>query len=202
MRIETVDGDKIFLIRDYFTPDECAEAIAMAEEAGFTDAPITTGGGQVIHKEMRNNDRVMLERPAYAEWLWQRAKPFVPERDRVWSALGLNERLRFYRYDPGQKFSQHFDGYFRRNACEISRLTFMVYLNDDFEGGETVFYGGWRTFCEERFRVRPTRGTALLFVHAQLHEGAEVKTGRKYVLRSDVMYRLDEGASDPDADEE
>jgi hypothetical protein len=29
---------------------------------------------------------------------------------------------------------------------------------------------------------------ALVFVHEQLHEGAAVESGRKYVLRTDVMY--------------
>jgi hypothetical protein len=29
---------------------------------------------------------------------------------------------------------------------------------------------------------------ALVFVHRQLHEGALVLQGRKYVLRTDVMY--------------
>jgi hypothetical protein len=35
---------------------------------------------------------------------------------------------------------------------------------------------------------RPERGTALVFVHHQLHEGASVRSGRKCVLRTDVMY--------------
>ncbi len=38
-------------------------------------------------------------------------------------------------------------------------------------------------------RVQPQRGKALIFAHRQLHEGAAVVRGRKYVLRSDVMYR-------------
>ena len=29
---------------------------------------------------------------------------------------------------------------------------------------------------------------ALCFVHYLLHEGAEVQSGRKYVMRTDVMY--------------
>jgi len=29
---------------------------------------------------------------------------------------------------------------------------------------------------------------ALVFIHRQLHEGAPVIQGRKYVLRTDVMY--------------
>jgi hypothetical protein len=41
----------------------------------------------------------------------------------------------------GQKFAPHFDGFFRRSNGERSQLTFMVYLNADFTGGETKFYG-------------------------------------------------------------
>jgi hypothetical protein len=62
----------------------------------------------------------------------------------------------------------------------------MVYLNDDFVGGETKFYLDDGT---PRLDVKPERGMALVFVHRQLHEGAAVVQGRKYVLRTDVMYR-------------
>ena len=37
--------------------------------------------------------------------------------------------------------------------------------------------------------VTPERGKALVFYHRQLHEGLPVVRGRKYVLRTDVMYR-------------
>lgn len=55
----------------------------------------------------------------------------------------------------------------------------MVYLNDDFEGGDTHF---------EHLAIRPQTGMALIFVHELRHEGSAVVRGRKYVLRSDVMY--------------
>ena len=42
----------------------------------------------------------------------------------------MNERLRFYRYDIGQQFDWHYDGYFERDNGERSYLTLMVYLND------------------------------------------------------------------------
>ncbi len=61
----------------------------------------------------------------------------------------------------------------------------MVYLNSDFTGGETKFYNDDR---ELHIAVQPESGTALVFVHRQLHEGASVLSGRKYVLRTDVMY--------------
>jgi hypothetical protein len=64
---------------------------------------------------------------------------------------------------------------------EASRLTFMVYLNEDFGGGATEF-----DFPKET--VRPREGMALVFDHGLQHQGAEVTRGTKYVLRSDVMY--------------
>ena len=61
----------------------------------------------------------------------------------------------------------------------------MIYLNDDFTGGETKFDDS-----DERLQVTviPKRGMALAFAHMQLHEGAPVISGRKYVMRTDVMY--------------
>ena len=55
----------------------------------------------------------------------------------------------------------------------------MIYLNDDFAGGETNF----GETC-----IKPETGMALVFEHDLLHEGCAVMKGRKYVLRSDVMY--------------
>jgi hypothetical protein len=52
-------------------------------------------------------------------------------------------------------------------------------------GGETKFYldNGM-----PRLDVKPECGMALMFAHRQLHEGTSVVQGRKYVLRTDVMY--------------
>jgi hypothetical protein len=66
----------------------------------------------------------------------------------------------------------------------------MIYLNDDFDGGATSFrydYGG--TSIDGALHVTPRRGMALLFHHPILHRGDPVAVGRKYVLRTDVMYR-------------
>ena len=109
------------------------------------------------------------------------------------TAVGVNERIRFYRYDPGQQFDWHTDGFFRRDELEQSRLTFMVYLNDGFAGGETSFSGDGCTPRFADFSVTPSTGLALFFTHMLPHKGQPVTEGRKYVLRTDVMYstRLD-----------
>ena len=70
-----------------------------------------------------------------------------------------------------------------RVALAVGLLTFMVYLNDEFEGGETTI---------EKLDVQPEKGLALLFFHHVRHKGQPVVRGRKYVLRTDVMYQLTE----------
>lgn len=145
MHAECLDGDRIFVIHDFLGRDECGSFIARSEETGYDAAPISTAAGPVIEQDIRNNTRLVSDDAALSEVLWQRAQPFVPAIRGGWHVRGLNERFRFYRYDPGQKFAIHFDGFFRRGNDEQSQLTFMVYLNEEFTGGETKFYHEDRT---------------------------------------------------------
>ncbi|MDC0669076.1 2OG-Fe(II) oxygenase family protein [Nannocystis radixulma] len=181
-----IRGDGIFTVHDFCTADECAELLRLAHGIGFTAAPITTGRGFVMAPEVRNNTRVILDDEARAARLWQRLAPFVPERQDRWRAVGLNERFRFYRYEPGQYFRWHRDGSYFRDTREHSLLTFMIYLDAEFTGGSTDFDPDG-----EVLRVTPARGMALLFEHPIRHQGAPVLRGVKHVLRSDVMYRRD-----------
>lgn len=46
-----------------------------------------------------------------------------------------------YRYEKGQHFTMHRDQTFMLpNAKERTLFSFMIYLNDDFEGGHTTFF--------------------------------------------------------------
>jgi predicted 2-oxoglutarate/Fe(II)-dependent dioxygenase YbiX len=96
--------------------------------------------------------------------------------------IGLNERLRFYRYQPGQRFSPHMDHWYQSSERRITLLTVLAYFNDNFDGGDTRF--------QEQVDqvVRPKRGMVAVFQHKIRHEGCEVKRGAKYAMRSDVIY--------------
>lgn len=192
MQKERISGERIFVIHDFLSPGECDAHIGAGEAVGFEEATISLPRGPEMRKEIRNNTRVILDAPRLAEELFERARPYLPERIDNWQFAGLNERFRYYRYDPGQTFRPHLDGSFRRTDRERSLLTFMVYLNDGFSGGSTVFHS--RT--GEDLEVVPCEGMALVFEHPQLHEGAPVLSGRKYVLRTDVMYTLRSSGDD------
>jgi hypothetical protein len=169
----------IFTIAGVLSSDECRAYIEWTEGLGYETAPVSLAGGAVVRPDIRNNARVMVDSPERAEQLWSRLSADVPAVVEGRRAVGLNERLRFYRYGPGQRFAPHTDGCHRRPSGEESLFTLMIYLNGGARGGETRF---------ENVSVTPEPGLALVFDHYLLHEGALVEEGQKYVLRSDVMY--------------
>jgi prolyl 4-hydroxylase len=168
-------------VDDIMSEAECAEFRTRMDDLGCTPAPITTPRGFVMRPDVRNNTRVIIDDVPLAAELYRRIAPHVPPSLSNMHPIGANERFRCYRYDPGQRFAPHYDGAFHRSATEESLLTFMVYLNEDFEGGATAFHHFEKA-------VRPKTGTALLFQHRLLHEGCLIHSGVKYVLRSDIMY--------------
>ena len=147
-------GAGVFAIAGFLTPQECAHFIATSEANGYSEAAVRTDDGERIYKDARNNDRIIFDDPALAAMLYERALPHLPPDLDGWQPCGFNERMRYYRYEHQQQFTWHFDGSFRRSPTEESILTFLIYLNDDFTGGDTAF--GWDA-------VRPAQGMALVF---------------------------------------
>ena len=173
-------GAGLFTLKEFLTPQECAVYIGGSEETGYEEAAIQTANGSEIAREIRNNDRIVFDDPALAQTLFERARPFLPDVLDQWTLSGFNERFRFYRYVPGQYFKWHKDGFYFKSDDEVSLLTFIIYLNEGYEGGNTEFQ--WEI-------VKPSTGMALVFPHAMRHQGAPIASGTKYVLRTDVMYR-------------
>ncbi|MEZ5442520.1 MAG: 2OG-Fe(II) oxygenase [Lysobacterales bacterium] len=176
----------IFMVKEFLSRKECEEMIAKSESHGFEEAAISTAFGQVVVKNIRNNDRILWDDPLLADDWWHRCREFVPPSFGKWHAYGVNERFGFYRYKPGQVFRKHQDGSFRRGKGDESWWTLMVYLNAGFVGGRTRF---WFVGSENETVVEPEVGMALFFLHERTHEEELVEEGTKYVLRTDVMYR-------------
>lgn len=105
------------------------------------------------------------------------------------TAVGLNERIRFLKYEPGHFFGPHQDLRYTRGpdsgerAGETSHITVQLYLNEKFKGGATRFLCGKR-----HHDVKPRVGSVLIFDHDLLHEGSRVTGGIKYSVRSDIMF--------------
>jgi len=126
-------------------------------------------------------------------------------KEGVWHPVGLNECLRFCKYNPGDFFRKHCDACFIRSEDEQSWFTTMFYLNGNFEGGATRFLDidGPSSTChasqlnaakddEVLASVAPEPGLCLLFFQpGLLHEGEDLHSGLKYILRTDMMFQRD-----------
>ena len=173
-------SSKIWLIEGFCTPIECQGLIELSEDQGYVRADVNLPGGAKIVKGIRNNKRAIYMNTDLVQAYWSRLRPYCPPVIGDWVAIGLHERLRFYKYQSGERFKRHIDGHTQRNTNEKSFITFMIYLNDDYQGGHTIF---------DEVDIKPQTGMALCFMHAQKHEGSVIESGIKYVLRTDVMYQ-------------
>lgn len=209
---EDVAGvDGAFVVRGVLDADECAALIGAAEACGFGSFE----AGKNSHAALQIACRP--DSPAVRE-LSARLAPHAPRYIDGHAGAGeVSARLRFYRYaaDGAETFAPHVDAGFpgggldasgemafdAHDGCLASRLTVLLYLNEAFEGGETVFYGGSK--LEDRVAaVKPATGAALCFPQAVgeaamdaarrewcWHEGARVEAGEpKYVIRTDLLY--------------
>lgn len=179
IRKEVITRD-IFLLHNVLTQKECDNLILYSEQKGYEEATVFTGSSHQLMKGVRNNLRVIIDDQSFADKIWNKVSYLFKERISGFKAYGLNERFRFYKYSAGQRFKMHKDGAFVRGAGDTSIYTFIIYLNENYEGGSTDFYDG--------YSIKPKTGSALVFLHPLRHEGTVIKAGVKYAIRSDVMY--------------
>lgn len=189
LKIKTIH-DGVYLIEDAFSQDECSQLIERSEGIGFEAASVRTAGGPSMNTNIRNNERVVLDDFELANQMWERVGELLPRIDGQ-DACGVSTPVKFYKYKPGQRFKRHMDGSSLDGLGNQSQLSYLVYLNDGFEGGSTIFFDNEKVFGMRPplfDPMKPKLGSALLFRHKIWHEGEEVISGTKYILRSDVVY--------------
>ena len=91
------------------------------------------------------------------------------------------EPLPLMKYAPGDYFDWHTD---LTSGFDTQRTaTMIMYLNDDFEGGFTCFQ-------HLDLRIRPKRGSALVYYYTPaeplIHRGEAVISGTKFILNAFV----------------
>lgn len=131
------------LLSGVLSPLECAQFIVAAERLGYT--PDSVDG---IDNVVWLADESLLG-PLYA-----RVESLLPPVLEGHVLRGINARLRLFRYYQQAEYRPHIDGAWPGsgllpngeytddafNGDRHSRLTFLVYLNDGFEGGTTTFF--------------------------------------------------------------
>lgn len=85
--------------------------------------------------------------------------------------------------DGGGVVPPHIDENFRVGSS-LALYSILIYLNDAFTGGETVFNGSM-------YAPKIPVGAGLLFRHNILHEGLKVTSGEKHVLKTDLLFSFE-----------
>jgi prolyl 4-hydroxylase len=178
-----VEQAEIFAARDFLSPAECSELIAMIDRVARPSS--------VFDREYADHGRTSYSGDVDGSNSFVR----MIER-RICDLMGLNwvhaETFQGQRYLPGQEFRPHFD-YFdttesywpQVNASGGQRSwTAMAFLNHVEEGGST-------DFVRVGLGIAPEPGTLIMWNNAlpngepnpdTMHGGAKVVRGAKYII--------------------
>ena len=203
----------------------CLDSSSDDGDGAATPPPPPPASTPTTDHSLRSRACVLVADDALNDGFFARVAPFLPpalddccdargRRRGVGALAGLNRRWRCYKYDAGGTYRPHVDGAWPGSGLggpperpryvydafgdRLSKLTCLVYLNDDFEGGETAFFAAADAADGAAPRVavtavQPRRGSVLFFPHGEttgslIHEGSAVTDRNKFVIRTEVLY--------------
>jgi len=176
------------LLKGALSDDFCDKLVLKMNEQKWEDARINGGGTQIIDKSVRDCKRIMQIDHELSDHITNIIDEFLPENFNDCKKVGLNPMFRFLKYGIGNYFKRHYDLRYTDKDNNISLITVQIYLNDDFEGGETVFYDG-DYYGDRIYTYVPKKGDIILFDQIFEHEGSKIKEGIKYCVRTEAMYK-------------
>jgi len=171
-------------IKHFLTPDECKEIIKMIDANNQKSTVVIGGTKQVGLDDSRTSSTSNLPDIPLIQQIKQRIATTLELK------VDRGEPIQGQLYNGGEYFRPHYD-WFGKEAMESHggiagqrTHTLMIYLNDDFKGGET-------NFPNKELSVKPELGKAVWWRNTKddgsgdetvLHEGSDVISGTKYII--------------------
>ena len=172
--------------KNFLSKEECKSLIKLIKEKNQKSTVSNNDSDAPVYaSEYRNSSTSHLDP----------SNPLVYKiHQRIADYLGVDikkgEHLQGQLYEPGEYFKEHYDWFSEGESYDQNCLhsgqrthTFMVYLNEPKKGGKTKF-----PKLDKKFKAK--RGMALTWPNMKdgkvleevMHEGAEVKKGKKYII--------------------
>lgn len=169
--------DFLYAIDGILTKEQCLNYISMFDDPNNVEH---------INDKHRKYYRVQFKDEELAAELYEKVQSYIPKKIKK-ICVGMNKYIRLSKYEAGQFFGIHKDGinFDEDNKQNMSYATLNIFLNDDFEGGATLFYKNNKK--DLTLKCVPKTGRGSFFYSQQFHEGAKITTGYKYLLRTDLM---------------
>lgn len=192
-----ITDPEIILFGNFLSDEECNSLIELSKARLVESKVIDSATGGDIKHEARTSNNSFFQ---YGE-----TELLKTIENRIAQLLNIpmenGEALQVLNYSPGKEYKAHFDYFSPKNAESIHMKkggqrvgTFIMYLNDVEEGGET-------SFPELNIKICPKKGNALFFSYCNdktqtdkrtLHAGNPVIVGSKWIstkwLRQSSLY--------------
>jgi prolyl 4-hydroxylase len=183
-------GSEILLIESLLEPALCDHVIQIAECCQFKPSSILIN---VVDTDVRSSGILALGKNESAlqdstNQLLLRKVLII--QDMLFKRYGIKfphaEMCSILRYLPGQNYRRHVDNLLLEsryveiaNGIPTRDISIVGYLNDDFEGGETLF-------DRQNIKVKPQKGSVVVFpsYYTHPHQSLPVIRGRKYSFTS------------------
>ena len=201
-----------FHLLNVLSNTECDDFIELTNTLNYGEDSSISLSRSVRH----NQNLVWVIDQVMHDILWNRVQPFMHNKRNLFdnkAGIGLNKRFRFYKYEVGDFFKTHTDGAWfgsaivdgklidSENAKQKSRMTFLLFLSDDYIGGETQFLVNSQNSSKpatneknmNKVQIQTPKGSVLCFAHGHhaqhcLHSSLEIVQGVKYIIRTDVLF--------------
>ena len=175
------------LINNVFSDEECNNLIIHSENIGFVQASSYTDKYKKEHYflEIRKSLRCIIDSIDFAKIIYKRIAHIIPNNYKDMEFSEINPRFRFLKYTSGDHFAKHTDEHYKNDKNEISLITVLIYLNNDYEGGNTKFLFDNST----EISITPKIGLICLMDQNILHEVPTLINGVKYIIRTELMYK-------------
>jgi hypothetical protein len=162
----------IYELYDFLSPVECNKYIDIINTN--TNVVPFTDNGNFTNNKWRDIEE--------AELFYKRLETF----NLCDNILRPNNIIMSGKYKVCDSFFIHTDTglYYDKVKKEKTRWTLLIYLNDNFEGGETVFYND--KWIVNKI-VQPKEGMAILFDIDLWHKANPLLKGEKYWIGCEII---------------
>lgn len=197
-----------YLVPQFLTAEECKHIITNIDSKLSNDKNKKNNQKENrIDNNCRRCDRVIENDTKLATTIFNKIKDKLPdfytdEYQERWYPIGCNPQFRFVRYNTGDHFEWHHDGYISTGPSTQTRASLTTYLNTVpiQNGGHTLIkLKDDKNKTDKIIKVQAKGGNAFIIdiTDGPIHAGEKLIDPsnknikqKKYIMRTDIMCEL------------
>ncbi len=192
--IKKADGNKLFVIENFMDDVNCQDILECVNNIDKNKQPSYSINDSYIFDKRQNVAKITS---CNLSAKFQDALTRFPEiqtyenGDGIWNFVKVSNVMVSRKYRDGGKLPPHFDNYDLENdnidleEVDIMCLTFVLYLNDDYNDGE-FFY---RDAGELKNIKTNNKGMLIIFPGSNILHGCRKVVGNKLILTTKLIYQ-------------